>query len=367
MSAVAAPTREGPVEVDGSLLSGSGSIVRQAAAYAALTRRAVRVVNARARRPNPGLRRQHLLALEAVRDLVGGRLEGAVVGSRQFVFEPGATRAAGRFCWDVGSAGSATAVALAVLPVLACRGRGVEIEVRGGLFQDFAPSVFHLEHVMAPLLAAMGFPVSFTMLRPGYLPRGEGVLRLVAPPAARLRPLVMVERGELRRVWGVALASHLDERGVTRRMAGAAREVLASGGIEATIEERSDDRAIQPGAAFALFAEFSGECRLGADGIGAPRRRAEGIGQRVARQLLDEIGAGGSVDRFTTDQLIPFAALADGTTSFRIPKITEHLETAAWLASLFLGVDVRIDESLVVTVAGKGMPGAERASLPGPR
>lgn len=342
------------VEIDGSERSGSGSIVRLAAAYAAVTGRAVRVVNARARRPHPGLRRQHVGALKAVRDLVGGDLEGAAVGSRQFVFRPGDATPRGVFRWDVGSAGSATALTLALLPVLACRGGGVELELRGGLFQDFAPSVFHLQEVVAPLLAAMGFPVSFAMVRPGYVPRGEGRLRVSAPAGTGLRPLVLVDQGELQRVWGVSLASHLEERTVSGRMAEAARQVLAGNDVEAVIEERDDDRAVQAGAAFALFAEFGSGCRLGADGAGAPRRRAERIGEGVARRLLDEIHSGATVDRFAADQVIPFTTLAGGVSSFRAAGATEHMETAAWLGSLFLGVDVHLDGNGFVSVEGKG-------------
>lgn len=77
------------IDIDGSLFSGSGTIVRQAVAYAALTGRDVRIRNARARRPRPGLRPQHLRVIQAIRDLVGGSLNGAQIGSQSLAFEPG--------------------------------------------------------------------------------------------------------------------------------------------------------------------------------------------------------------------------------------------------------------------------------------
>ena len=179
------------IDIDGSAHSGSGTIVRHAAAYAALTGQPVRVRNARARRQRPGLRPQHLRAIQAIRDLVGGSLDGAEVGSRSFEFRPGDAEPAGRYVWDIGTAGSATMLALSVLPVMALRGRGAEAEIRGGLFQDFAPSVFHLQHVIVPLLAQMGMAAEIEMIRPGYSPAGEGVIRLAVPPARRpLRPLM---------------------------------------------------------------------------------------------------------------------------------------------------------------------------------
>jgi hypothetical protein len=38
---------------------------------------------------------------------------------------------------------------------------------------------------------------------------------------------------------------------------------------------------------------------------------------------------------------IPFASLADGTSTFQVPFATEHTETAGWLASLFLRAEAR--------------------------
>ena len=192
------------------------------------------------------------------------------------------------------------------------------------------------------MLAQMGLAAQIEMIRPGYVPAGEGVIRLAVPPAARpLRPLVPRRGQAPARVWGISLASHLDDRHVAARMAAAARRVLDAAGISAQIEERSDSTAAQAGAAFALFADFIGGTRLGADRAGAPHRPAERIGARVARQLLQEVDSGATIDRYASDQIIPFASLTDGTSTLQVPFITEHAETAGWLASLFLRAEVR--------------------------
>ena len=203
-------------------------------------------------------------------------------------------------------------LALAILPVLALRGLGSEAEIRGGLFQDFAPSVFHLTHVLLPMLAQMGMAAEVDLVRPGYVPAGGGIIRVAVPPAAGpLRPLAP-RRGETpARVWGISLASHLGGRRVPARMAAAARSVLAAAGISAAIQERSDSTAAQAGAAFALFADFIGGTRLGADRAGAPHRPAESIGAQVAHRLLGEISSGATIDRHASDQIIPYAALAE--------------------------------------------------------
>ncbi|MER6411270.1 RNA 3'-terminal phosphate cyclase [Streptomyces humidus] len=54
------------LEIDGGACSGSGMIVRQAVACAAVTGTPVHLRHVRAHRPRPGLRHQHLCAVEAV-------------------------------------------------------------------------------------------------------------------------------------------------------------------------------------------------------------------------------------------------------------------------------------------------------------
>jgi RNA 3'-terminal phosphate cyclase (ATP) len=342
------------LEIDGAAGSGSGTIVRQSVAYAAVTARPIRLVNVRARRRNPGLRPQHLRAVEAVRDLTAGRLDGAVLGAREFVFRPGPGASNTSFSWDIGSAGSVTALAAAILPVLAFRPQRCEVELRGGLFQDFAPSAFHLEHVVLPLLARMGLRTELRVLRPGYVPKGGGILQIAAEPVTgALAPLRLEEAGPVERVWGIALSSHLAERRVSQRMAETVHEVLGAAGYDPRIDQRDDTTALQAGAALAVFADRVGGIRLGLDRAGAPGRPAEAIGRRVGRQLLADLASGATVDRYTADQIIPFAALADGMSRFRIPRVTEHVTTGAWLARLLLGVDVGIEGS-VVTVHGCG-------------
>ena len=330
------------VNIDGSKYSGSGTIVRQAVAFAALTKKAVRIVNVRVRRPKPGLRRQHVQVVEAIRQLVGGSSEGVAPGSSEFVFRPGnAEPDRQHYVWDIGSAGSTTALAIAVLPVLAFARSAVSVELRGGLFQDFAPSFYHLQHVLLPFLRRMRIEVTVRMDRPGYVPSGGGIVHLqVMPTRATLQPLILNQPGHVEKIWGIALSSQLRDQSVSDRMAGALRAALSAAGHEVEIQVLYDDTALQPGACLAAFADLSGGSRLGSDRAGAPGRRSEGIGKYVARQLLDDLKARATLDRHASDQIIPFAALASGESKFRIPELSEHVQSNAWLAKQFLGAEI---------------------------
>ncbi|MFJ9012675.1 RNA 3'-terminal phosphate cyclase [Streptomyces canus] len=347
------------LEIDGAAYSGSGMIVRQAVAYAAVTGTPVHLRQVRARRPNPGLRRQHLCVVEAVRTLVGGTLEGASLGSREFTFCPGGEAPRGRYAFDVGTAGSATALSLALLPVIATASEPVRVELTGGLFQDRAPSAFHLQHVLSPLLVRMGLAVTATLVRPGYVPTGGGVLRLDVRRSGLLAPVEAEQPGPVQSVWGIALASHLRERRISRRMADGAREVLARAGHEAHIEERDDTSALQPGAGLAVFADLTGGWRLGADGAGARGRPAETIGRACAERLLEDLRTGAALDRFASDQIIAFTTLARGRSRARLAEVTDHVRTGIWLTNLFGVARASLDGRLLV-VEGGG-PAAERS------
>ena len=132
------------LHLDGRSFSGSGTIVRFGVPLAALAGQDLHLTHIRARRNPPGLRPQHLTAVEAVTQVCEGSLEGGTVGSRELLFRPGRLPQGGHFQWDIGTAGSTTMLALALLPLAACAQGPQTFHLTGGLFQDFAPSVFHL-------------------------------------------------------------------------------------------------------------------------------------------------------------------------------------------------------------------------------
>jgi RNA 3'-terminal phosphate cyclase (ATP) len=324
------------IEIDGGQRSGSGTIVRFATAFATLLGRPLHLRNARAKREKPGLRPQHLAAVRACAELCGARVEGLAVGSQEFTFMPGRSVRGGTFDFDIGTAGSTTMLALGILPVACFAEQPVTARITGGVFQDFAPSPHHMERVLIPLLARMGASVDLRLIRAGYVPGGEGVIELrVRPVRTSLTPLSLTEQGAVRAVRGVAFSSHLEERQVSERMARVCEAELGAGGISCAIERVNDTAAVHPGASLAVWASTSTGCILGADRAGALRRTSEAIGRFVAKTLLTDLASGATTDRHAADQLVLFAALANGRTSYVVPALTEHVETNLWLAEQF--------------------------------
>jgi len=292
--------------------------------------------------------------VETVASLSGGHLENARVGSREFALQASGCIRGGRYLIDIGTAGSTTMLALTVLPLAAFADEPTRFEIRGGLFQDFAPSAFHLQHALLPLLGRMGLSAEVRMIRPGYVPRGEGVLELsVRPVSGALRPLVLSDPGRVTRVWGIALSSHLHAQRVSERLANRCRERLAAHGFGAEIQLHNDTTALQRGAALAVFAETDTACILAADRAGAPGRPAEAIADRVAEMLLEDLASGATVDRHLGDQLVLYAALADGVSEFTVPNVTDHVDTNCWLVEEIVGGKVTL-AGRALRIAGVG-------------
>jgi len=336
------------IYVDGAQKSGSGTIVRFAVGLATLLGEELRLTNIRAKREKPGLRPQHLKAVQALRQICQGSLDGGEVGSKEIRFKPGGRLKGGSYEWDIGTAGSTTLLAMTLLPAACFSTGAMSFKISGGLFQDFAPSAYHMQYVLLPVLEKMGITARLSIIRPGYVPRGGGIIEVeIEPVTGRIKPIRLVNQGDVTEIRGIALSSHLEERKVSERMVGKCNEVLESNGYSAQIEIIHDTLALQRGAALAIYVKTSSGCIIGADRAGRPRRTSEDIGKYVARSLVEDLGSGATVDRYSADQLIFYAALADGVSQYRIPGLTEHVETNLWLVESILGAKTEVNENLV--------------------
>ncbi|MGA1795921.1 MAG: RNA 3'-terminal phosphate cyclase [bacterium] len=347
------------IDIDGSLKSGSGTIVRHCLSLSSILRRELRMRNIRARRKKPGLRPQHLKAVEACCLLTGGTTERAAVGSSEIVYTPGEVIRHGEFNWDIGTAGSTTMMALCLLPLGCFAAQKSYYTISGGVFQDFAPNAFHTGNVLLPLLKRCGIAADLRVIQPGYVPLGGGTIRLeVEPVTGRLKPMRLSRQGRITGINGIAVASHLTERRVSRRMADACVKELRASGYHAEITIIEDDTSNQPGAGLFISAKTDTGCIIGADMAGKIGRSAEHIGASVARALLEDIRSGATVDRHTADQLILYAGLAEGESEYVIPAMNDHIDANLWLVEHILGARVSVRQGRI-SIRGIGF---ERSS-----
>jgi len=331
------------IYIDGSAKSGSGTIVRHAVALSSLLGEELHINNIRAKRDKPGLRPQHLASVTACARMCGARVEGAVVNSREIVYKPGGRIKGGHYHWEIGTAGSTTLLVMTLLPLALFADEETVLTISGGLFQDFAPSAHHMQHVLFPTLGKMGIKAELEVIRPGYVPKGGGIIQVkVKPVSGGIKLLKLLEQGKVTEVTGLALSSRLREQRVSQRMAEECQRVFAEKGYHVRIKTLWDETALQAGASLALWAETDSGCLLGSDQAGKRGRSSEEIGRYVARNLLADLKTGATVDRYLTDQLIIYAALAGGATEYIIPRLTEHVDANLWLVEK-LGAKTRLE------------------------
>ncbi len=341
-------TRE--VVIDGSMGEGGGQILRTSVALAAVLGVRLRVVNIRAKRKNPGLQRQHMTAIRAVAALSNAKVEGLRLGSTSIVFEPRGLRG-GRFRFDIGTAGSVTLVLQALLPVAAFAPEPVEIEIRGGTDVPWSPPIDYVRFVLRPLLEKFGYSFDIVLKRRGHYPRGGGIVvfRVEEPPRS-LRAVELVERGDVLAFGGLSHCVRLPSH-VAERQARAAEALIRSKypGVPVRIEREyyppGRDPHLGPGSGIVVYAETE-KSVLGGDALGAKGKPAERVGEEAARKLLEDLETGMALDRHASDMLIPFAALAEGTSRLGGARLTLHAYTNLLVVEKLTGIRYSLDGEL---------------------
>lgn len=332
------------IEIDGSFGEGGGAILRQAIALAAYAGQAVRLSRIRAKREPPGMKPQHVKAVEAVAAISGARVAGAAVRSSELVFEPGPLRS-GSYTVDVGTAGAATLVLQSLLLPCLCRPGEFDLTVVGGTDVPWSPPADYLRSITLPALAGFG-TAQLVVSRRGYYPKGGGRLHAhlvgaVVPPA----PLVLLAPGGLTGIGGLSHAARmLAARCVAERQAEAARGALAPLGVPVEIAVEYGE-AYSPGSGITLWTIAATGPSLGASALGARGKRAEDVGREAARALQTEIASGAAVDRHLADQLIPFLAVSGG--SLRTSEVTAHARSNMYVAECILGVAFQVEDDCV--------------------
>ncbi len=331
--------------LDGSYGEGGGQILRSALSLAAISGTPVRLIHIRAGRKRPGLRPQHLTAVRAAAALCDARLEGDMLGSQTLTFVPRSAPRAGRYTFDVAEAaqgGSAGAVALilqTVLLPLALADGSSEVTLRGGTAVPMSPPIPYLERVYLPVLAEMGVEARILRHRWGFYPRGGGEVVVRIEGGARLRPLHLTERGELKRIEGIAFVAGLPSH-IPQRMCDRARAVLRGLGVPVkVVPTHVSARGV--GAGIFLTAHYA-QAAAGFVALGRRGLPSERVAEMACKPLMAHLRSGAVADPWLGDQLVLPFALAEGPSHITLSRVTRHLLTNVWVARQFGFETIRV-------------------------
>lgn len=318
------------IEIDGSSGEGGGQVIRTALSLSAITGREIRITNIRAKRPNPGLAPQHLAAARAVRSISRGVLEGAEIGSASISFKPGPI-VGGKYDFDIGTAGSSVLLAQTVIPVLLFASKPSAVSIKGGTHVMKSPSYDYFERVFVPALSLFGVQVKPELIHSGYYPAGGGEMRFQTRPCQLSGNSTWASE---ERVHALLRISSLPFHIALRE-----KKVFVQAGIEPVpvVQEECG-----PGNALLLWSGFMGCYALGEKG-----RRAEDVASGCLEQIRQEKACGADVDCHLADQLLIYAALSSGPSSFKTSAITDHTKTNASVISAFCSRRISLESGSV--------------------
>ena len=352
------------ITIDGSYGEGGGQIYRNTLSYSAVVRKPVKIFNIRAKRSNPGLRPQHLTVLRALAEITEARVKGAYVGSMEVEFKPQRIKG-GRYRFDVGTAGSISLVLQGLIPPLLFADKESFIKIRGGTDVHWSPPIDAIRYVLVPALRKMGAEISIDVIRRGHYPKGGGIVNVSVSPLDKIRPIELMERGEIKIVRGISHCVKLPAH-VAKRQARSASKFLEEWGIPTDIQtefyDPSKDPHLGPGSGIVLWAETDKDAILEADALGEKGKPAEKVGREAAEKLFHQIKLNGAVDVHHTDQLIIFMALADGVSRIKSCAISMHTITAIHIAEKIVGAKFKMMGELnkpgVIETEGIGLTGS---------
>jgi len=331
------------VEIDGSQGEGGGQVLRSALALSILTNKPMRITNIRRQRSKPGLKAQHLKAVDAAAAISKAQVEGAALNSMSLTFHPVELRS-GRYKFDIGTAGATSLVLQTIFLPLSLAGTASTVIITGGTHVPWSPCTHYLEMQWLPYLRQMGFASQVTLDQAGFYPQGGGRITATLRPAGRILPLNLGQRGALKRITGLSAVANLDLSISDRQKRQALRRLQEISWADKPPEikiKTLEMPSLFKGTLLLLLADF--ECgRACYYGLGALGKPAETVADEAVDALLVFLSTNGAIDEYMADQILLPLCLADGPSMVRTSKITAHLLTNASIIRAFLPARIEI-------------------------
>jgi len=331
---------------------------------ATLAGKPIRITDIRANTDGPGLRDFEASFLRLIEKVTNGCVieindtgtkmrykPGMIIGGSGIEHDCGKTRGIGWFL-----EGLLCLAPFAKTPI--------SITLKGLTNEDTGLCVDTLRTVTLPLLKHFGVTdgLELRVLKRGAPPEGGGEVIFRCPIVKTLKPINLVNIGQVRRVRGVAYAAKVSPQ-IPNRVVDAAKGILTKVLPDVyvyTDHYRGANAGLSSGYGLSLVAETTNGCLYGAEASAEPGGAAEDVGLLAAKVLLQEVANGGCVDSSNQGLVLLLAVLGpEDVSRVRLGKLAPSTVKLLRLLRDMFGVTFKIkpDEqtkTLVLSCLGIG-------------
>ena len=308
------------IEIDGSQGEGGGQILRTSLSLAACYGKPIHIRHIRHGRKKPGLMRQHLACVNAIKRVCNAKVKGASIGSTAVEFIPAEIKA-GNYQFSVGSAGSSTLVFQTVLPALLLAEKESTLVLEGGTHNPMAPSYDFIQYAFLPVLKQMGIQFSMEIERYGFYPVGAGKWVIKITPAARYTRINIEQRGELIASSAKCISASIPLHVIDREKKQLLKRLNWPNQSVVTKEVNS----LGAGNIVAIKLNYQKVTEV-IESIGAVGIRSENVANRAIGLFQCYQDQGAPVGHYLADQLLLPMAITEGG-SFVTSVLSEHCRT----------------------------------------
>lgn len=365
------------IELDGNYGEGGGALLRVALATSTITGMPFRIKNIRSGRSKPGLKAQHLHAINALKQISSAKSSEIELGTTELWFQPGKVKG-GTYSFDIGTAGSITLFLQAIiLPCMFATSK-INLIIKGGTCGKWQASVDYLREILLPQLERFVKKINLKILKRGYYPKGGGEISLEISPLVKLQKknihelikevsekvkrINLGEQGKIQQIRGVLnISEELSEFNIDERITRSAKVC-----VQNKLKENEDVpinirtelvNTLSQGGELLLWSvhnrdewnNINNPIRIGSSTVLEKGKKSEIIGRETAERLFEEIRSQAAIDRCLADQLIQFMSILPESVVLT-SKITEHTKTNIFVIEQFIPTRFKVENCKISSI-----------------
>jgi RNA 3'-terminal phosphate cyclase (ATP) len=182
----------------------------------------------------------------------------------------------------------------------------------------------------------IGIQINLFIESHGFYPKGGGKIKADISPVKEIRPLKVMERGNILRLKGYSGVGNL-HISIAERQKTALMERIYSQIKDLSVPVDVDTSSVTtPGQGTFLFLRSDSENSVaGFTSLGERGKKAETVGEEAAAEFLRYYATGAALDPHLSDQIVLYLSICKEASDFSTSCITDHLITNLWVIGLF--------------------------------